>query len=836
MSERSPFVRALGVAVISVVVCAAYEVLKDTLFQRISIWQSHIATILFFTCLMFFLSWTVIRRERKFRSAIAEREEFADVIIENLPVPLCIFDADGRFLRWNNQLESKLGYSSAGISGVGVLDTISEEDRERIKQTMEASFSQDATEGEAFLLHRNGAKIPCYLTGVRIFFQGKPCILGIAVDISAQKRAQDQLRLQATALRAAANGIVITTHDGIIEWVNPAFTTITGYTMEEAIGNNPRLLRSGRHDKDFYRGLWSTISSGQVWRGEMTNCRKDGTVYTEEMTITPVVSDHGPITHYIAIKQDISARKQAEEALLLAERQYRSIFDEAIIGIFRCTHDGRFLIMNPAMAKMLRYASPAQAMEENRNAGLFYENRDKWRELQTRLARSGGLQNSEHEFRRNDGTELWLSLNLRCVHDKDGTWSYYEGTADDITERKLLESQLRQAQKMEAVGRLAGGVAHDFNNVLGVITGYSELLRMRTDLDEKVVHHIEQIHLAGRKAASLTQQLLAFSRKQIIQPRILDLNEVVSKLSIMLQRLIGDDIELTIHCSCPDALVNVDASQIDQVIMNLAVNARDAMPTGGKLIIETDTSDLDESYAIRHRPVRPGRYVRLTITDTGCGMDDETMSHLFEPFFTTKELGKGTGLGLSIVYGIVKQSNGYIWVYSEPGQGTSFKIYLPLHCAELRRTEKSAPIENVNGCETVLVVEDDQGLRSMVVGFLRGLGYSVLEAENGERALEVAANAGSPIQVLITDIVMPKMGGRELADRLISKFSNASVLYTSGYTHDSAVQTRVLSERETFLQKPFALHELSKKLREVIERKQPIEKRKAAAQATSPAS
>ena len=330
--------------------------------------------------------------------------------------------------------------------------------------------------------------------------------------------------------------------------------------------------------------------------------------------------------------------------------------------------------------------------------------------------------------------------------------------------------------------------------------------------------------------------MLAFSRKQIIQPRILDLNEVVSKLSIMLQRLIGDDIELTIHCSCPDALVNVDASQIDQVIMNLAVNARDAMPTGGKLIIETDTSDLDESYAIRHRPVRPGRYVRLTIADTGCGMDDETMSHLFEPFFTTKELGKGTGLGLSIVYGIVKQSNGYIWVYSEPGQGTSFKIYLPLHCAELRRTEKSAPIENVNGCETVLVVEDDQGLRSMVVGFLRGLGYSVLEAENGERALEVAANAGSPIQVLITDIVMPKMGGRELADRLISKFSNASVLYTSGYTHDSAVQTRVLSERETFLQKPFALHELSKKLREVIERKQPIEKRKAAAQATSPAS
>lgn len=296
----------------------------------------------------------------------------------------------------------------------------------------------------------------------------------------------------------------------------------------------------------------------------------------------------------------------------------------------------------------------------------------------------------------------------------------------------------------------------------------------------------------------------------------------------MLRRLIGDDIELTIHFSCSDALVYVDASQIDQVIMNLAVNARDAMPNGGKLMIETDSCELDDAYAIQHRPVRPGRYVRLTITDTGCGINAETMSHLFEPFYTTKELGKGTGLGLSIVYGIVKQSDGYIWVYSEPGQGTSFKIYLPFHAATVQREEAPAKIENVNGSETVLVVEDDQGFRSMVVGFLKELGYTVLEAGNGEQALEIAASANTPVQALITDIVMPKMGGRDLADKLMSKFPNTKVLYTSGYTHDGVVQTRVLKEGEVFLQKPFALSELSKKLREVIEKEVPMAMRKAA--------
>jgi two-component system cell cycle sensor histidine kinase/response regulator CckA len=651
---------------------------------------------------------------------------------------------------------------------------------------------------------------------IECFLEGKYQIFSLTAAGLARKTRLDQVRIQAAALGAAANGMVITGRNGTIEWVNPAFTRMTGFSLEDVVGKNPRVLKSGKHNKDFYDDLWSTISSGRVWQGEMTNCRKDGTLYIEEMTITPVASDGGAITHYIAVKQDISRRKRTEEALRLAEEQYRGIFDDAIIGIFRSTPDGRFLMMNPAMAKMLRGDSPAQSIEEIWDISLLYDDPSERRELRRKLETDGTLRNFEREFHRRDGSEVWLSLNLRCIYGTDHHPEYYEGTAEDITERKLLDRQLRQAQKMEVVGRLAGGVAHDFNNMLGVIIGYCELLRLRPKPAKTTGREIEQIHLAAKRATSLTQQLLAFSRKQITQPCILDLNEVLSKLSSMLQRLIGEDIELTLRLSRHDVRVNADASQIDQIIMNLAVNARDAMPGGGQLMIETDTCELDAGYSMKHRPVRSGRYVRLTITDTGSGMDRETMSHLFEPFFTTKELGRGTGLGLSIVYGIVKHSDGYIWVYSEPGQGTSFKIYLPLPCAAVAPAVLPAPVESVNGSEHVLVVEDDPGFRSMVVGFLKGLGYTVLEAENGERALAMVAAQHTPVQVLLTDIVMPKMSGRELADRLTSSLPTVKVLYTSGYTHDGVVQSRALREGEAFLQKPFALSELSRKLREII--------------------
>lgn len=817
MLRQSASLGVLRFSVLSGSACALCYFLTRVLLSHAYIWQWHDTIIVLFATAIFVLGRQVIRKERQFRDAIKVREEFWELLNQHMPVLLCIADAEGRLLRWNTQLEVTLGYSAPELSQIRIVDVVAEEDRPGIQQSIEAAFTSASADTEASLLCKKGKKVQFHLAAKGIAFRSKRCVLVVGMDMSAQKRAQEHLRLQAVALRAAANEIVITTRDGVIQWVNPAFTDITGYTMDESIGQTPRIVRSGEHGQEFYANLWSTISSGKVWRGEVINRRKDGSLYNEEMTITPVADNDGRITHYIAIKHDVTIRKQAQEALRQAEERYRSIFEQAIIGIFQSTPEGDFVTMNPAMARMLGYDSPQQALTEIREIASLYPRGEKRRDLLADIKAGGELHNYEDEFCRRDGSELWLSLNLRCVYNQDGTASYYAGTAEDITQRKLLERQLRQAQKMEAVARLAGGVSHDFNNMLGIITGYSELLQSRTDFDNAAVQQIQQIHGAGKKAAALTQQLLAFSRKQITQPRVLDLNEVLRKISNMLRRLIGEDVELIMRFSSRDIRVNVDASQIDQVIMNLAVNARDAMPEGGKLIIETDVCELDMSYSMRRRPVLRGSYARIIITDTGCGIDQETMAHVFEPFFTTKELGKGTGLGLSIVYGIVKQSNGYIWVYSEVGQGTSFKIYLPLQSAEIDQADTPRDVKTVTGSERLLVVEDDHELRTMEAGFLKGLGYSVTEAENGERALEIALKIDPPPQVLITDIVMPKINGRDLADRLLAELPDLKVLYTSGYTHNGVVQTRPLNHGEAFLQKPFALAELSKKLREVLD-------------------
>ena len=817
MPDQPPSVRALRITAVSFALSALYELLKDVFFRHISATQSHVATILFFSSLMFFLSRAVIQREREVLTAIKVREEFADAIIQNLPVLLCIFDADGNFLRWNSQFESKLGYSREEISKIRILDTIWKEGRERFQHTMEAMFSREAVETEEYLLHRNGTKIPFHITGTRIVFQGKACILAMAIDNSAQKKRQAQLRLQAAALRAAANGIVITRHDGTIEWVNPAFTKMTGFTMKEAIGNNPRLLKSERHGKDFYDDLWSTISAGKVWEGEVTNRRKDGSLYTEEMTITPVVSNHGTITHYIAIKHDISARKQAEEALQRAEEQYRSIFDEAIIGIFRSTPDGRFLMMNPAMAKMLRCDSPEQALDKIPEIGALYGDPANRGELLTRLEQDGALKNLEHEFRRRDGTELWFSLNLRCVYNEDGTPAYYEGTAEDVTERKILERQLRQAQKMEAVGRLAGGIAHDFNNALGVIVGYTALLKENLSSDSTALRYAEQIGIAGNRAASLTRQLLAFSRKQIVQPNIINLNVVVAETEKMLRRLIGEDIDLVLLLDPHLGRVRADLTQIDQILMNLAVNARDAMPQGGKLVMQTSNAELDATNLSQHEYSKPGRYVMLSVSDTGCGMDGQTQAHIFEPFFTTKEPGKGTGLGLSTVYGIVKQSEGYIWVYSEPGQGATFKIYLPQVDAVAESIIAAETADIPKGSETVLLVEDDESMRDLTRHCLEMGGYTVLGVRDGEAAIRIASEQKGPIHLLLTDVVMPGINGRQLAESLSVLRPNMRVLYMSGYTADLIAQRGVLEPQVALLEKPFTREALFSKVRTVLD-------------------
>ena len=387
-------------------------------------------------------------------------------------------------------------------------------------------------------------------------------------------------------------------------------------------------------------------------------------------------------------------------------------------------------------------------------------------------------------------------------------------------ERKRAEDTLRQFQKLDAIGRLAGGMAHDFNNHLGIIIGYSERLLERLGSNDPLRKNAGMIKEAALRAASLTRQLLAFSRRQVFESRVLDLNAVVSELGNMLRPLIGEDIELVTSLNPALGKVRADPAQIDQIIMNLAVNARDAMPQGGRLTIETTNVELDESYTSKHVTVQPGPYVMLAVSDTGIGMDKETQARIFEPFFTTKEKGKGTGLGLAMVYGIVKQSGGYIWAYSEPGQGTTFKIYLPRVEAGIREAEAERASPSASkGEETVLVVEDEGMLRELSCEFLQSGGYTVLEAGNGAEAIEISKRHQGPIHLLMTDVVMPGMSGRELAQRLPDHRPGMKVLYVSGYTDDTVLRNGLLEPGTAFLQKPFTRDSLVHKVRDVLDRK-----------------
>ncbi|MBZ5631425.1 MAG: response regulator, partial [Acidobacteriia bacterium] len=483
-------------------------------------------------------------------------------------------------------------------------------------------------------------------------------------------------------------------------------------------------------------------------------------------------------------------------------------------GICRCTPDGVLLDANPAMAAMLRY--PASASLSQRRLSDLYLDPEQFGNL---LDEHGWLKPFDAvraEWRRRDNTPMVVRLFGRPIRDERQKM-FFELVAEDVTEQHALEQQFRQAQKMEAVGRLAGGVAHDFNNLLMVISGYCELLLGQLGPDPELRRPAEEILQATDRAAALTRQLLAFSRKQVQTPRVLDLNAVVAEHLKMLPRLIGEDIKLIFIPGALSGHVRVDPGQIQQVIMNLAVNARDAMPNGGELIIETANVSLDEQYSRQHPNVLPGECVSLTITDTGSGMDAETVSHLFEPFFTTKGQ-KGTGLGLSTVYGIVKQSDGHIWAESEVGRGSSFHIYLP-HIAETGQPAQPEPAEHrpPQGRETVLIVEDEPELRSLARAFLEARGYTVLEAGNGAAAIRASRMLPGPIHLLLTDVIMPGMNGRELAEQVTGDRPGIRVLYMSGYVEDAIGRNGTLDPQINLLEKPFTSATLARKVREVLD-------------------
>jgi PAS domain S-box-containing protein len=526
------------------------------------------------------------------------------------------------------------------------------------------------------------------------------------------------------------------------------------------------------------------------------------------------------------LKDEITERKRTEEALRRAEEKYRGIFENAVEGIFQSTTEGRFISVNPAMARMYGYDSADQMIADQIDIErCHYVEPARRAEFKQLLENESVVQKFESEVYRKDRSSFWVSENVQAVRDKDGSLLYYEGTIEDVSERRRTEKalreseeRLRQVQKIEGIGQLAGGMAHDFNNILTAINGYSDLTLRRLPSDHPLRHNVEQIKKAGERAASLTRQLLAFSRKQLLTPKILNLNAVVPDMDTMLRRLIGEDIDLLTILDPALGQVKADPSQIEQVILNLCVNARDAMPQGGKLTIETANVSLSEEYSRQYVSVRSGPHVMLAVSDNGCGMDQETQKLIFDPFFTTKGVGKGTGLGLSTVYGIVKQSEGSIWVYSEEGKGTTFKVYLPRFDEVVEQ-----PVEEIAGDvkpsgegEIVLLVEDEQMVRKMSREVLEMNGYKVLEASHGGEAVVVCEKHEGRIDIMVTDVVMPQMSGRELAEWLATSRPETKVLFVSGYTDDAIVRHGVLDENVNFLQKPFSPDALAAKVRDVL--------------------
>jgi PAS domain S-box-containing protein len=631
----------------------------------------------------------------------------------------------------------------------------------------------------------------------------------------SSRELQENLGLLQGITEGTTDAVFVKDLQGRYLMMNAAGARFLGRSVDDVLGKDDVELFSPEIGRAMMQRDRAVVQSGETQTYEEP-ATAAGVTRTYLATKGPYRDPSGKVIGLLGICRDISDRKLAEEAMRRSQQRLSIHFEHTPLAVVEWDLEFRVAAWNPSAERVFGY-SREEAVGQHGSLIVPAQFRpfvdQVWQDL---LDQKGGVRSANDNVTK-DGRTISCEWYNTPLVDDSGRVLGVASLVQDVTERVALEERLRQSQKMEAVGRLAGGVAHDFNNLLTVILGYSQILAEGVPAGSRLADSTAQIKSAADKASGITRQLLAFSRKQVLSPRVINLNDIMLNLDSLLRRLIGEDIEVL---TVPDnglGSVRADPGQIEQVIMNLALNARDAMPRGGKLTLETSNAQLDESYSRRHQPAEPGRYVMLAVSDTGHGMSAETQARIFEPFYTTKEVGKGTGLGLSMVYGIVKQSGGYIWVYSEPDRGTTFKIYLPRvdQPAEVTAENRSKTVQR--GTETILLVEDDAQLRQLSSSVLAHCGYKMLVAASPEEGVAICKENHHDIRLLITDVVMPRMNGRQLAEQVAQISPNIRVLYISGYTSNAIVHYGVLDPGLWFLPKPFSLSSLVAKVREVLD-------------------
>jgi PAS domain S-box-containing protein len=772
------------------------------------------------------------------QATIASERNLLRLLIDSFPDLIYVKDTEGRFLLGNEAVARVMGAVSPD-------ELIGKTDFDYYPKELADHFCGDDKEvltSGTPLKDREEFYTSCagpsgwYLTTkvpIRDAQGNITGLVGVSRDITSRKQSEEALRRERDLIKrimaTSPAGVIMVDPQGQITYANGVAEKVLGLKRDEILQRTYQSPEWRITDFDGCPFPEQNLPFARVvaTRQPVTDVRHaikrpDGQRVLLSVNGAPLLDQQGEVDGVVLTVEDVTAHVRADEDLYRSHEMLQYVIDNVPQRVFWKDRNFTYLGCNKQFALDTGLKSPEAVIGLNdfalpwKNAAQLYQADDR-QVMETGTPKVG----FEESASRPDGQIMWVRTSKMPLHDRDGKIIGVLGTYEDMTERRRLEEEFRQAQKMEAVGRLAGGVAHDFNNMLTAILGFSELTLQQLPAGSQLRRQVEQINSAATRAQLLTRQLLTFSRKQVTQPQLLMLNALVSDTGKMLRHLIGEDIELVILPGLEAAMVRVDPGQIEQVIMNLAINARDAMPHGGKLVIQTGTALVDQTNSQRHPGIAVGSYATLSISDTGCGMKPEVKAHLFEPFFTTKPTGMGTGLGLATSYGIVKQAGGHIRAYSEVGKGTTFVIYLPR-----AETEAETPVPQVTmpellgGTETILIAEDETVLRDLISLVLRELGYRIQTAADGEEALRVIKQSGEQgVDLLITDLVMPHMGGMELATRAQAVYPNTKILFMSGYTEDFIIRQGELDPGIVFLQKPFLPSVLARKVREILDSK-----------------